>query len=454
RAYIDAGLKSREALQSSFTISSWIKPTARNLDNSILGKGDNFVLKIHDGFLTFTMAGIKDYISKPSPIPINTWTHITLVHSKVNNELVFYINGKQTDRIGLISDYVISNYNILIGSNLWEEFFIGYLTDIKIWERELNDNEVRALYYRKPTSENNFAKVLLSFMLVIGLGLLFFWLQRRWKKQKSKSRNIASSFLWKNRKNKEKPLGIDFKEQILCFGRLRIINSFGQDIAKKLPPKLKQIFVIILLYSQKNKRGITTKKLTELLWPGMSVQSAKNTRGTNIQNLRLILSSCSEVQLLFKEKCWFLEITEDCYCDYATSRNYLDFLSQEESTLDDLEENVPKLLQILKEGRLLANMEDVWFDPFVEKFSNQVIEQLTGLIPKLHIHKHESLLYSIAKVIYLYDDLNEQALCLKVKILIHQGKLSMAHTVYDNFSKLYAKLYKEDYATSFEKLLV
>ena len=135
-------LNSRAALKGSFTISAWVKPTVLNNNNSILGKGDNFVLKLHEGLLTFTMADIKDYISEASPVPLNEWTHVALVHSKLNNELLFFVNGVQTDKIKLIEDYDTSDYNILIGSNLWQEFFVGYLTNIKIWERELNAFEI------------------------------------------------------------------------------------------------------------------------------------------------------------------------------------------------------------------------------------------------------------------------------------------------------------------------
>ena len=57
--------------------------------------------------------------------------------------------------------------------------------------------------------------------------------------------------------------------------------------------------------------------------------------------------------------------------------------------------------------------------------------------------KHSSLLYDLASVMYIYDDLNENALQIKLQILIRQGKLSLAHTVYDNFAKLYEKIYGE-----------
>ena len=454
RAYIDAGLKSRDILKSNFTITAWIKPTELHNNNSILGKGRNFVLKLHEGNLTFTMAGIKDYISNSSPIPINEWTHIGLVHSKNTNDLIFYINGKQTDRVSLIEDYVSSDYNLLIGNNLWEEFFIGYLSDVKIWERELNEIEVFNQYQNKTNrTTRNYTTIAIGIVLIIGI--FFFFFLKRSQNTKFTKKSLPLKKNQSDTQFKSMPLlkDTEYKEHILCFGTLKIKNKEHENIAKKLSPKLKKIFIIILLHSSEGQKGISTAKLTELIWPGMTVKSAKNTRGTNIQNLRSALASCSEINIIFKDKFWFLEIGKKCYCDYHTALNYLDLFSNKNNAVKELEEELPKFLELLKEGRLLMSSSDSWLDPFIVKFSNNIIKQCFESSKKLNIENHNELLYRIAEVVYIYDDLNEKALQLKLQSLIQQGKLSLARTVFDNFTKLYLKLYKEAYPNSFEAIL-
>ena len=445
-AYIDASLESRLALQTNFTITAWIKPTKLNFNNSILGKGDNFVLKIHEGNLTFTMAGVKDYVSKKTPIKINQWTHIALTHSKQRNEIVFFINGKQTERIKLIADYSESDFNILIGSNLWEEFFIGYLKEIKIWERELNQNEIAIVFNEKSISSKNllgiYGVLAIASLLIIGF-LIYKKKQKPIKSQKSKAK------INKEDHNLKLPSG--YKEQILCFGALKIINNQQQNIAEKLSPMLKKLFIIIFLHSQGDKKGINTKKLTELIWPGMSVKDTKNTRGTNIQNLRSLLDSCSEIKVLFLNKHWYLETTENCFCDYAIAKQYLNTFSNSDHAT--LETELPKLTNILNSGIFLTNISAIWLDPFREKISNQIIEKCLDITNVLDLKKHASLQFQLSEIICIYDDLNEKALSLKLQILIQEGKLSLAHNTYDNFSKLYLKLYKEPYATSFENIV-
>lgn len=455
RAYVDAGLKSKSALQSDFTITAWVKPTELGKANSILGKGESFIVKIQDGFLTFTMADIKDYISTSSLIPSNQWTHIALVYSKLKNKLLFYINGKETDRIALISEYEPSNFNILIGSNLWEEFFVGYLGDIKIWERELNTKEIEVQYANltEETSKNKIRSiwVVVSIAFISILSFVF-WNKRKRKKvdtSKKLSQEISLSLKDISKSN----ILQDFKQRIHCFGPLCIFDNEKINVAKKFSPKLKEVFLVILLYSQKNGKGLSTKQLTEFLWPGMTSQEAKNTRGTTIQNLRTLLSTCPDINLDFRNKYWYMEVGEDCYLDYRQALNYFRYFEEANCEISILEKELQKLLTLLRNGRLLSNSSSSWLDPFIEKFSNQVIEACTLYAQNLDYQKHQELLLQLTEIIYLYDDLNETALRLKLQILIQQGKLSLAHTIHANFAKLYQKLYNVEYPLSFKEMV-
>ena len=452
RAYVDAGIDSKSSLKGSFTISAWINPIQLNNNNSILGKGDNFVLKLHEGYLTFTMAGIKDYISKTSPIPVDEWSHISLVHSKINNELLFYVNGELTDKVELIADYITSDYNLLVGSNLWEEFFIGYIGEIKIWDRELNSNEILLQYKMPQNNSLGYSKLWYFLAGVVAITFLFFFILKLRKRRSKKNSNKLKLNIVE-RKNNINASNQNFIEEIRCFGELQIINNKGADIATKLSPKLKSLFILIFLHSSGNKKGINSKKLSEALWPGMSTKSAKNTRGTNIQNLRTILSTCSEIKLSFQDKKWRLNFSDRCFCDYHLVLNYFENILKVPYDKASLEIEIPKLTSVLKEGRFFRNSNFSWLDPFIEKFSNLVIEKNSEFISQFEIQYHTELLYNLAEVITIYDDLNEKSLELKLKILRYQGKLSLAFTVYDNYIKLYRKIYKEDYKQSFEVLI-
>jgi len=448
KAYLDGGLMSRSALKPNFSITAWIKPTELGGNNCILGKGKDFVLKIHNGLLTFTVQGVKDYYSVKTKIPVDQWSFISLVHTGFENRISFYLNGEQTDQINLLTPYDASDYTMLIGSNLWEEFFVGYMSEMKIWDRELNSDEIKREYLSgKEVKSSFFAGWVIWVVLFFGvLGAVMRRQLLPKKTTESIPGSVESQHLIGRTENSVA------QEQINCFGGLKVISAEGKDINLKFSPKIKQLFVLILLHSVNGRKGISSNKLSDCLWPGVSPQNAKNIRGTNIQNLKALLATCSGIKLVFKDKLWMLEFAENYFVDYDFVEAKLTEL-ETNSDLGKLAGELPSLLHILKKGTLFPNMRETWVDSYINAMSNRVIEFGLKLFRLLEEEKHGSLLLEVAEVLSLNDPLNEPALCKKISILTRQGKLSLAHTVFDNFAKLYFELYQEKYTTDFKSLV-
>ena len=218
-AYIDGGLKSRSALRPNFSITAWIKPTELGNNNCILAKGKDFVLKIHRGQLTFTVQGVKDYYSVKTPIPLNQWSFVGLVHTHSENCVSFYLNGKLTEKISLLKPYVESDYTMLIGSNLWEEYFVGYMDEIKIWDRELNEDEIKNEY----SAEDQEIKASSSIWLIgllVGLSL-FYLIVKLWRRRKIKKEQPAAMEHLVIKTQLPAIGDISTGEQINCFGGYR-----------------------------------------------------------------------------------------------------------------------------------------------------------------------------------------------------------------------------------------
>jgi len=452
KAYLDGGLQSRTALKPNFSITAWIKPTELGPNNCILAKGKDFVLKIHNGLLTFTVQGIKDYHSSNTRIPLNQWSFIGLVHNEFDNQVSFFLNGELTETISLLTPYSESDFTMLIGSNLWEEYFVGYMGEIKIWNRELNESEIRNEYL----TENNSKRTIFSRWFVwigLGFGLFGFYLLQQFMRRKHsvKTTNIKPAAS-KIQKSILPVVYSEAKEQIHCFGGLKVISNDGKDVSLKFSPKIKQLFVLIFLHSFGEQKGISSKKLSDYLWPGMSPQNAKNIRGTNIQNLKALLAPCSGVKLVFQDKLWMLEFTENYYVDYVSVDSMLSQLETMEEIVT-LVSRLPELLLVLKKGAFLPNMSETWVDPYIDRMSNRIIEFGQKLFLQLTNEKYDSVLLDVAEVISINDPLNEPALRKKITILTRQGKLSFAHSVFDSFVKLYFELYQEKYSSDFKSLI-
>lgn len=445
-AFVDAGLESRKILNSTFSISVWIKPTKLGNNNSILGKGTNFVLKIHEGNLTFTMAGIKDYISMRSGIPVNTWTHVAVVYSEIERNLKFYLNGQKTDQISLIADYAGSDHSLLIGSNLWEEFFVGYMGDVKIWERELNEQEIQDELQSSTGEKRNWMGG--GFVLILLLFTLSGYFAVRKKRKAKPDQVIVSEEPQKEAVSTTIHAG---SERISCFGNLKIICENGTDLSLKLSPKLKQLFILILIHSGPGQKGIGSKKMNGFLWPGMNDANAKNTRGTSIQNLRQALSTCKGINISFKDKMWILEIDEDVSCDLFEAENILSQFEASNNFQPEISK-INQLTRLLKDGKLLQPIESSWLDEIKGQFSNRLVEFcLAGLEKPGNSHPQVQL--DLAVIISQYDELNETALKIKLNILTAQGKHGLAKSVYENFTKLYAELYDCNYPLEFTEIV-
>ncbi len=453
KAYLDGGLQSRSALKPSFSITAWIKPSELDANNCILGKGKDFVLKIHNGLLTFTVQGIKDYFSKKTLIPLNKWSFISLVHNGPANQISFYLDGELTETISLLTPYSESDYTMLVGSNLWEEFFVGLMGEIKIWNRELNEGEIKNEYSIENTDgQSIFSRWYVWFILSIVIAGSYVFLHFLRRKQQDNPTKLNPS----NGKVKNSDVSVGHspeKEHTQCFGGLKVFNREGKDISTKFSPKLKQLFVLIFLHSFDEPKGINSKNMSDYLWPGMSKQNAKNTRGTNIQNLKAILSSCSGLKLVFQDKHWVLEFADDYFNEFA----FVDAKLNEMEGTDDIDTRIgifSKLLPILKKGTLFPNMSELWVDPYIDSMSNRIIEIGQHFFAEMEQETYDSFLLNIAEIISINDPLNEAALRKKINILTRQGKLSFAHSVFDNFTKLYFDLYQEKYSSDFKSLIV
>lgn len=61
---------------------------------------------------------------------------------------------------------------------------------------------------------------------------------------------------------------------------------------------MKQLLILIILYSVNNKKGISNVTLRELLWFDKMDESAQNNRRVNIRKLKLLLEKLDGAELV------------------------------------------------------------------------------------------------------------------------------------------------------------
>ena len=98
--------------------------------------------------------------------------------------------------------------------------------------------------------------------------------------------------------NYKPKLTVHRKSSILFLDGFQVWDKNGIDITKSFTPILKQLLILIILYSVNNKKGISNVTLRELLWFDKMDESAQNNRRVNIRKLKLLLEKLDGAELV------------------------------------------------------------------------------------------------------------------------------------------------------------
>ena len=240
------------------------------------------------------------------------------------------------------------------------------------------------------------------------------------------------------------------KQAIFLFGGFRVMDKDGGDITGEFSPLLKQLFLIILLNTLKDGKGVSSLKLKDTLWFDKTQESAKNNRGVLLSRLRQIFEQVGVVNIENKNSLWTIHFGEGVYCDYYEAVTLMKKLKEEESLTNN---DVRELLFIVSGGEMLPNLQIDWVDSFKADFSNDLIDILSNVEkhPNLKLSSQEYI--DLADAIFAHDSLSEDAIRLKCKTLIKMGKNGLAKRVYNSFTKEYHVSFGAKFKYSFDQIV-
>ncbi|MFC4874733.1 galactose oxidase [Negadavirga shengliensis] len=238
------------------------------------------------------------------------------------------------------------------------------------------------------------------------------------------------------------------RNDIYLFGVFQLFDDKGDDITKNFTPLIRELFLVILLYTIRWERGISSEKLKDLLWHDKSAESARNNRSVNIAKLKTILAEVKGCQISKETGYWKVNLDpSQINVDYQDYNNIIQdkkFLSKN---------RIQQLIAIVQRGSFLSNLEYEWLDVFKSEISNEVIDIYINYTNSIDISEDPEFIIEIANYIFYFDMVNEEAMMLKCKALVHLGKHSLAKGVFENFKKEYKNIYDEDFSKDFQTIL-
>jgi hypothetical protein len=153
--YIDAGNASVLNPTSQITLEAWVYPTSTGSYKTVISKyadDTDYVYKIDEsssgntfrGYL-FNTTGSYCIASDSSTFSLNSWYHLIFIYNGTNG--MFYRNGTLVGSCSMSGPIKTSTKSLKIGSSATGgEYFNGIIDEVKVWNRALNETEIKSEY--------------------------------------------------------------------------------------------------------------------------------------------------------------------------------------------------------------------------------------------------------------------------------------------------------------------
>ncbi|TWW00801.1 hypothetical protein [Chitinophaga pinensis] len=151
---------------------------------------------------------------------------------------------------------------------------------------------------------------------------------------------------------------------IFLFGQFTVLDNEGNNITRLFSPLLKELFLLLLLHSIPDKKGITSDRINEVLWPGRSGKDARNNRSVNIVKLKNLLDKVGPYTLEKVNDKWLLYFNDE--------QVSIDLLQYFEKAATDIPEQISTLVTLTARGGLLTETEYGWLDKFKSDISTGI----------------------------------------------------------------------------------
>jgi two-component SAPR family response regulator len=244
----------------------------------------------------------------------------------------------------------------------------------------------------------------------------------------------------------------DGRAAIHVFGRFRLVDARMKDWADEFPPKLRELFLFLLLRTMTSGRqpaGVTTTELTAALWPENDASSAKNVRGVSIKRLRDSLENIGGMSVVHADSYWRMEVNDSIGCDL---RDLMYLLHDPRSglTRGDVGE-VERFLPIIQRGHLLAGEDCPWLDGIRADVSRSIVEAIARLLRANGSSIPLEALADLADAGLFHEPVNEEFLARKLEVLTALGRHGAAKVAYDAFAEEYAEIAGHPFSRTFQE---
>jgi len=282
-------------------------------------------------------------------------------------------------------------------------------------------------------------EILVEILVAVLLALLIFVVitmvivRRKRREQQERDEYVKASIDSSKRIYKSS----DTPNSVLLFGDFTVLDRNGEDISGQFSPQLKTLLLLLVKYSE---NGLSSSRMTRVLWPDKDENKSRNSRGVAINSLRKALGTIDGLSLDFRDGRYVLNVSEGFTCDYLAMKKHLDEVDSE------------KALELMSRGCFLKDVQDPVFDSFKADVEALVVPFLEDQMKEKLSKGRRRAAVEIADMAFACDSLNERALRTSVTALLSLGRREDALLRYAAFANAWQKLEGEAYPVKFDQL--
>jgi hypothetical protein len=231
---------------------------------------------------------------------------------------------------------------------------------------------------------------------------------------------------------------------IFLFGQFEVFDKEGLEITNRFTPLIRELFLLIVIYTFKEGKGISSEQLYDLLWSDKPVKDARNNFSVNIVKLKHILEKVGDCQITKESGRWKIEIL-----DNSMSIDFQKYVILTSAKPVINKPFILELLSVIGRGGFLPTVHYTWLDDIKSEIASRVIDLLLNFLQLPEEAREPELVVRVANCIFFFDQLNEEALVYKCRSLIVLGRHGIAKEAYLKFAKEYAENYGHPFERSF-----
>lgn len=235
---------------------------------------------------------------------------------------------------------------------------------------------------------------------------------------------------------------------ILFFGGFQVFNKNRKDITSKFSPVLKELFLVVWMYTYIKEKGVSSEKIEDILWEGKSNQKARNNRSVNITKLRTLLKEIGDIDLNKDTGYWKINYNQE-----VLKTDFSELIKISKNKKNSTRENIDCLLNITKNGSLLYNVNYEWLDSFKADISDTIIDTLIAYARKFKIKEDPDFILRLTDCIFNFDSINELAVIYRCRAQNYKGNHSLAKNTFEKFQREYELLYAQNFKYSLPEIL-